>query len=64
MKHPVIVNANANERLNRMIQDAENHRRIKRLSNEKPWRTLLNNLKERIPALKGQHMDESAGSPA
>ena len=64
MKHPVIVNANANERLNRMLQEAEKYRRIKRFSNEKPGRNLLDGLKERFPVLKGQRMDESAGSPA
>lgn len=64
MKHPVIVNANANECLNRMLQEAENHRRIKRLSADKPSRSLMDGLKERFPALKGRRMDESAGSPA
>ena len=63
MKHPVIVNANANLRLNQMLQDAEAHRRMKRVSPQKPGRNFFSELKERIPVLKGQCLDESASSP-
>jgi len=64
MKHPVIVNANANLRLNQMLQEAEAHRQVKRVTAQKPGRNLLNELKERIPILKGQGLDESANLPA
>jgi len=62
MKHPTIVNAN--ERLNQMLQEAESHRRMKRVSGQKPGRNFFSELKDRIPVLKGQRLDESTGSPA
>lgn len=64
MQHPHIANANANLHLNQMIQDAENHRQIKRISNSSVGRNILTELKERLPAMKGQHLDKSANSPA
>jgi hypothetical protein len=64
MKHPYIANANANIRLNQMLQDAENHRMVKNVSGQNPGSKFLSDLKDRIPILKGQRMDESAGSPA
>jgi hypothetical protein len=64
MQHPYIANTNANLRLNQMIQDAENHRRLKRISNRSVGSNILNTLKDRLPALKGQRLDKSANSPA
>ena len=63
MKHPVIANANANLRLNQLLQEAEAHRRMKRVSPQKPGRKIFNELKERIPVLKDRYLDESASSP-
>ena len=64
MQHPHIANANANLRLNQMIQDAENHRRLKRISNRSVGGNFFTDLKERLPALKGQRLDKSANSTA
>jgi len=64
MKHPYIVNANANERLNQMLQNAESHRLRERVSVQKPGRNLFKTLKERLPIQKGQRLDESANLPA
>ena len=64
MQHPYIASANANLRLNQMIQDAENHRQIKRISNRTKGSNFLTELKERLPVLKGQRLDKSANSPA
>lgn len=64
MKHPYIANTNANLRLNQMIQDADKHRQIKRISNRSAGSNFLTDLKERLPALKGQRLDKSANSPA
>jgi hypothetical protein len=64
MKHPYIANANANLRLNQMIQDAENHRQIKRISKNSAGSNFLSELKERFPALKSHRLDKSADSPA
>lgn len=43
MQHPVIVNANANERFNQMVQSAEAHRQTKRVSKSKQtfWNVLI-----------------------
>jgi hypothetical protein len=64
MKHPYIANTNANLRLNQMIQDADNHRQIKRIYNRSAGNNFLADLKERLPALKGRRLDKSANSPA
>jgi hypothetical protein len=64
MQHPYIANSNANLRLNQMIQDAENYRQIKRISNRSAGSNFLSELKERFPALKSQRLDKSANSPA
>ena len=64
MQHPYIANANANERFNRMVQDAETQRLRKRVSSQKAARNFLSELKERLPVIKGQRLDESASSPA
>ena len=64
MQHPYIVNANASERFNQMVKAAEAQRLRKRVSTQKSAGSLLKELKERLPVLKGQRLDESAGSPA
>lgn len=64
MKHPTIINANANLRLNQMIQDAENHRRMKTVSGQNSGFNFFKDLKERIPVIKDQRLDESVNSPA
>jgi len=47
-----------------MLQEAESHRRMKRVSGQKPGRNFFSELKERIPILKDRRLDESTGSPA
>lgn len=64
MKHPIIVNINANMRHNQMLQEADTYRRMKRISEQKPIRNYLNKLKDRIRVLKSNSLDESASSPA
>lgn len=63
MQHPYIANANANLRLSQMIQNAENHRQSKRISNRSVGSNILNTLKDRLPAFKGQRLDKSVNSP-
>jgi hypothetical protein len=64
MQHPYIVNANANERFNQMVQDAEAQRLRKRFIPRKSGQNFLNKLRERFPVFKDQRLDESASSPA
>ena len=64
MQHPYIVNANANLRLNQLRSEAEHHRLIKIVSSQKTPRNFLRELKERLPILGSQRLDESASSPA
>ena len=64
MQHPYIVTANASERFNQMVQAAETQRLRKRVSPQKAGRSMLSELKERLPIIKGQRLDESANSPA
>ena len=64
MKHPYIVNANAHERLNHKLREAEAHRLRLRVSPRKPGRDFLKELKARFPVFKGRRLDESASSPA
>jgi hypothetical protein len=64
MNHPVIVNANATERLNRMLSEADNHRLMKKVSVQKSGRNIVSEIKKRFPILGGQGVEESASSPA
>jgi hypothetical protein len=64
MQHPHIANTNANLRLDQMIQDAENHRKIKRDYSRSAGSIFVKELKERFPAFKGRRLDKSANSPA
>ena len=64
MNHPVIVTANANERLNHMLQEAEDHRLMNKVRSQKPALNLFGALKKRFPVLSGQRVEESASSSA
>lgn len=63
MQHPYIANANANERFNQMLREAEAQRLRKRVSPPKSVRNFLGELKDRLPVVKGHRLDESASSP-
>jgi hypothetical protein len=47
-----------------MLQEAEAHCEVKRVSGQKPGRNFFSELKERIPVLNDRRLDESTGSPA
>ena len=64
MKHPYIVNANANERFNRMVAEAENQRMVKRTRGSKTGLNILKSLTRRFQVSKSRRLDESANSPA
>ncbi len=63
MNHPVIVSANANQRLDQMIKEAEHHRLVKKIAGQQPARDWFGALRKRFPILKGQRLDKSASSP-
>ncbi len=44
MQHPTIVNANANLRLNQMLQEAEAHRQMKNVAAQKSGRNFFSKL--------------------
>jgi hypothetical protein len=47
-----------------MVQDAENHRQIKRITYRTTGINFLTELKNRLPAFLGQRLDKSVDSPA
>jgi hypothetical protein len=63
MNHPKIVNANATERLNRMLQETEEHCLMNKVAGQKPARNLSYALKKLFPILSGHSMEKSASSP-
>ena len=64
MKHPYMVNANANERFNRMVAEAENQRMVMRARGSNNRLNILKSLTGRFQVTKRQRLDKSANSPA
>jgi len=63
MNHPIIVNANANAYLTRMIKEAEHHKQLKTFARLKPARDWFGGLRKRFPVLDSQRLDESVNTP-
>lgn len=64
MNHPIIVSANSKERLNRMIKEAENSRRVKAILASQPKKRSLGNLRIKLLQRLPQVVGKSADSPA
>jgi hypothetical protein len=64
MNHPIIVSANGNERLNRMIKEAENYRRVKAITASKPKKWNLGKIREQFVSQVPKSVGKSADSPA
>jgi hypothetical protein len=64
MNHPIIASANGNERLNRMIREAENYRRVKAITASKPRKWSFGKIKAKLSSRLPQIVGSSAETPA
>jgi hypothetical protein len=64
MNHPVIAAANGHERYNRMLNEAENYRRIKNITASQPKIRAFGKLRAKFASLVPQVVGKSADSPA
>jgi hypothetical protein len=64
MNHPLIASANGKERLNRMIKDAENSRRVKVILGSQPKKRTFGKLRAKISSRLPQVIGSSAETPA
>lgn len=64
MNHPFIASANGNERLNRMLKEAENYRRVKEITASNPKKWDFAKLRERFTSQLPAGVGKSADSPA
>ena len=64
MNHPIIASANVNERYNRMLNEAENYRRIKVVTANQSKKRVFGKLQTKFESRLPQVAGKSADSPA
>jgi hypothetical protein len=64
MNHPVITSANGNERYKKMLNEAENYRRVRTITASQLKKTTFGKFRTKIISQLPQLVGKSADSPA